>query len=693
MKICWMINLSQKICLLLIVFLTKNSFAQKLTTIDFSKGNEIELTKDRLYYSISFENKSILKKPEESTYEPIETLYPNFGFTKNDVWFRIIIRNNSKEKFFLKLSNPNLDEIDVYKNNFQNLISKLGDKRISSLNSFPSREIVTEITSNPLKSDTIYFRVNNGGEQFHFVPSIISNDYFIKKEPKSQSIFGIYFGIILFIVIFNLFSYFSLGEKTALWYALYALLLGMLQLSLNGFGNQYLWSGEYLSNRANPFFASTSVLFLLLFVIEYLKTKYYLPTIHKILKFSVALILLCVFLSIIPTTFAYEFSVIGINGLTLILNLLIIPIAISSYKKGGLEQAKLFVLAFSLLIISVFGFVLKNFGILPSTFFTDNGMLIGSAAESILLSIGIVLKYKKTRELAVENLEKVNQIKEEANQQLEQKVHERTKEVELQKAELAFKNEEILSSINYAKRIQEALIPSQNEFIRLFPNANVWYEPKDIVAGDFYWLKEIVMQDGTWKIIAVADCTGHGVPGAMMSVLCMNSLELACADLQEVDTGLILDRTSLFLKKSLTNEDKVLQDGMDISILAFNSTSKICLWSGANNPLWILEDKKIIEIQADKKPIGNTDISSPFTTHQLKLDKSYRYYLFTDGYADQFGGPKMKKLKRKAFQEQIIESANLSIKDQLNHLKNYFFMWRGKEEQVDDVCVLILEWK
>jgi serine phosphatase RsbU (regulator of sigma subunit) len=676
---------------LLVLLTSCYSYAQKTTTLDFRGETQIELSYGKLsYYELNPSNEA--PKAQTLHYKALQTLYPNFGFTKNDVWFRFILSNPEDRKVFLKISNPNLDEIDVFSTNSLHTIAQLGDKRNKSLNRYPNRENVTFLLCKTGISDTFYLRINNGGEQFHFVPSIVTENYFLIEEPKSQSIFGIYFGIILFIVIFNLFSFFSLGERTALWYALYAFLLGMLQISLNGFGNQYMWSGEYLSNRANPFFASSSVLFLLLFVMDYLKTRIILPKIHKLLIFILVSIALCVLLSLIPSDFTYEISVIGINGITLLLNLLIIPIAFISYRKGGLEQAKLFILAFSLLIFSVFGFILKNFGILPSNFFTDNGMLLGSAAESILLSIGIVLKYKKTREEAVKNLEKINQVTEEANQILEQKVIERTKEVELQKAELSYKNKEILSSISYAKRIQEALIPSENEFKRLFPKATVWYAPKDIVAVDFYWLKEIQTTEGPWKILAVADCTGHGVPGAMMSVLCMNSLELACAELQKIDTGIILDRTSLFLKKSLTKEDKVLQDGMDISILAIHEASNTCIWSGANNALWVFNDSENYEIQADKKPIGNTEITSPFTTHHLHLKPKDRLFLYTDGYADQFGGQKLKKLKRKGFQDQILQSMSSTSKEQLIHLKNYFSKWKGTEEQVDDVCLLILEW-
>jgi serine phosphatase RsbU (regulator of sigma subunit) len=681
--------------LLFAIFLIAHLNAQTPIEVRFDEKYEIKIVKDKLHALHNPTSSEFQQIIIDTSFSPLKSLYPNYGFSKADTWFRFVLKRCDHSKnLYLRFSNPNLDEIDIYQSskNYQNP-SFLGDKRPDDKRAIQNRVFVCKLTHSHQEYDTILFRVNNGGEQFHFVPSIVTTNYFTKVEPKMQLIFGIYFGIILFIVIFNLFSYFSLGERTALWYALYAFSLGMLQVSLNGFGNQYFWSGEYFSNRGNPFFASTGLLFLLFFVTNYLKTKEYAPKIHLFLFISLVSTLCCVLLSVLPFDFAYEWSVIGINAITLILNVLIIPIAVFLFRKTKLEQVKLFILAFSVLIVCVFAFILKNFGILPSNFFTDNGILIGSSLESILLSIGIVLKYKSTREEVFDGLQKLNQVTEEANVQLEIKVEQRTREVEKQKEEISQKNFEIVSSIQYAKRIQEALIPSKSEFKRLFPSAVVWYAPKDIVAGDFYWVREWEIQDSTWHILVVADCTGHGVPGAMMSVLCMNSLEQAVLNAQLVDSGNLMDKTAEILVKSLENEDNELLDGMDASLLLLNPKTHEIKWTGANNALYIYrnESQRIDEISPDKKPVGKTDIQKVFTTHAIEVKNKDRIILFTDGYSDQFGGDKLKKMKRKTFQEQIIQSSHLAIQEQILYLEAFFNSWKGTEEQVDDVCIAILE--
>jgi serine phosphatase RsbU (regulator of sigma subunit) len=245
-------------------------------------------------------------------------------------------------------------------------------------------------------------------------------------------------------------------------------------------------------------------------------------------------------------------------------------------------------------------------------------------------------------------------------------------------------NKDIIDSITYAKRLQEAILPS-SEFVNAnLPGNFIYYRPKDIVAGDFYWAEKV----GEKFFIAAADSTGHGVPGAMVSVVCSNALNRAIKEFKLLETGKILDKTRELVIETFEKSANEVKDGMDISLLCIDSKNKTIFWSGANNPLWYIQDNELKEIRADKQPIGNTDYPKPFTTHKLEYKDNTTFYLFTDGLADQFGGPDGKKFKYRQFSELLAMNNNLPQKQQADIIDKAFTEWKGELEQVDDVCVI-----
>ncbi len=206
---------------------------------------------------------------------------------------------------------------------------------------------------------------------------------------------------------------------------------------------------------------------------------------------------------------------------------------------------------------------------------------------------------------------------------------------------IAHKNDEIMDSINYAKRIQSAILPSAKRIAKNLPESFVFFAPKDVVAGDFYWLE----QQGDLVLFAAADCTGHGVPGAMVSVMCHNALNRAVREYGLLDANEILDKTREMVIGEFAQSDMALSDGMDISLSVIDPKNYFVHWSGANNPLWVIrasDPTKIEEIKPDKQPIGNYLEMKPFTGHRIQLNKGDQLYMFSDGYQDQFGGEKGK---------------------------------------------------
>ncbi len=246
------------------------------------------------------------------------------------------------------------------------------------------------------------------------------------------------------------------------------------------------------------------------------------------------------------------------------------------------------------------------------------------------------------------------------------------------------KNKEITDSIQYAKRIQEAILPSNSVFKSKFPESFIFYQPKDIVAGDFYWLLEI----DNWVFVAAADCTGHGVPGALVSIVCNNALNRSVKEFGLREPGQILDKTRTLVLETFTNKDAEVKDGMDISLLAFDTTNNSLFWSGANNPLWYYSNGQLHEITAHKQPVGKVDNPSVFTSHKIELQKGDFLFLFTDGFADQFGGPKEKKFKYKQLQELLLDTITKSPDEVKIILNQTFSNWKGDLEQTDDVLLI-----
>lgn len=272
-------------------------------------------------------------------------------------------------------------------------------------------------------------------------------------------------------------------------------------------------------------------------------------------------------------------------------------------------------------------------------------------------------------------------------------LREKNNEIIKQSKLISTKNNEILDSINYAKRIQTAILPAPKLVSSYLDNSFVLYLPKDIVAGDFYWMHSFT-NDKKESIIlfAAADCTGHGVPGAMISVMCHNALNRAVKEFGHIKPNEILNKTRELVLEEFSKSEENVSDGMDISLCSLNTTTRELLWSGANNPLWIFpkneENGDFIKIDPDKQPVGKHVREKPFTLHKLQLNKGDLIYIFTDGLQDQFGGESYKKFKPTRFRKLVREIKHLPLNKQRQKISEAFISWKEEQEQVDDICVI-----
>jgi len=276
----------------------------------------------------------------------------------------------------------------------------------------------------------------------------------------------------------------------------------------------------------------------------------------------------------------------------------------------------------------------------------------------------------------------------ESTTNLENKVLERTEEIEKQKKELEMLYTHVTDSIIYAKRIQEAMLPPDDFVNQAIPNSFILYLPKDIVSGDFYWVKEKAGK----VLFAAVDCTGHGVPGAFMTIVGHNGLNQALNEATEINPADILNSLNVMISEALHSEGSAdqVKDGMDAAMCVMDFNKNEIEFAGAYNPLYLVRDGVIEQIKGNKFPIGAfiMEEQQKFVSHKIKLRKGDTIYIFSDGYADQFGGSRGKKFMYRNFRELLLEIQDLDMLEQKNVLNKTMEEWRGDLEQVDDILII-----
>ena len=335
-------------------------------------------------------------------------------------------------------------------------------------------------------------------------------------------------------------------------------------------------------------------------------------------------------------------------------------------KRGGiitLVTCSLVLIGFYCLYIDGYsfpeGYNLKYKNIFSFT--TNIGLIL------ILYLVAIV--FENTKNTALKNLDEKNNL------------------LDIQKKTLEIKQKEILDSINYSRRIQSAILPPDKIVKRLLPDSFILYKPKDIVSGDFYWVTEW----GNKILFAAVDCTGHGVPGAFMSIVGQNILNQSVNEYGLSKPNLLLNSLNKGVSRTLGADDEnIIRDGMDLALCTLDKKNMQLEFAGAFNPLWILRNNEIIEIKGNKFPIGSfmDDAIQNFDNHEMKLEKGDLLYIFTDGYADQFGGPKGKKFKDKNVKKLLLEISNESMDRQKEILETTMEDWKGELEQIDDILIM-----
>lgn len=366
----------------------------------------------------------------------------------------------------------------------------------------------------------------------------------------------------------------------------------------------------------------------------------------------------------------------------------------------SLYLSKRITLNLSILSKNMASFVKSNFNptdsnTFPNSYIKDEvGILIDNykilRSEIISLITDLQKKVEKRTQAITCQKERIEQQKEEIEAQRDE-LFEQNKLIEFQKHISDQRNKDVLSSIRYAKLIQDALMPSQEKIDRYFKNNFVLYKPKDIISGDFYWTKRIKNTDFDITILAAADCTGHGVPGAMMSMLGVALLNEIVLKKEVRKANEILDKLREKVIESLQNQSNqmITNDGMDIGLVLWDHKTNIIQFTGANRPLYFIRNNELQIIEGNKMPIGKHGISNGhFENINIKIESNDMVYLFSDGYADQFGGPKNKKFKRQRLQKLLLDIHSEEMNQQKQILDNEHEKWRQNYRQTDDILLI-----
>ncbi len=642
---------------------------------------------------------TFLSNPGKLEKRDLKSSVENLDFTTHTFFidFVLVNRTNRIQQLVLETARPITNTVDLLDPNGQ-LIARSGDGVPFSQKNIQSNRSVLPITVEAGNTQRYILKLSSDGEIISLPIIFWEQPVFERQERMQQFFFGIFYGVFIFVIIIYFNFYVLLRDRLFLLYTIYVFCSGSLQFVLDGYGHQYLFrSGGYFTQHQVIIVAGLTVFFALLYAVRYLELNGRMRTIT--LSFA-GLTMLTILLSLIPGK-VYELCYPLINGFSF-LGVLFLFIVAFRIRRHNPKISRLFLIGLFTLMAGAVIFILGNFSVIDIPALTQNSLKVGTLIEIICLSILMAGKYKTLqeekeiaqRQLLLE-LEEKNRIVSETNIRLEEEVKARTKEIEQQRQLLKEKNDDIVASIKYAERIQKAVLSNEQKFKSILPESFVVYQPKDIVSGDFFWIERLSTTDDSPRgliVYATADCTGHGVPGAFVSIICNNLLKIGKSRSDVNTPGEALDFANDEINRTLNSEysNESIRDGMDIALCAIDPVNRILHFAGAKNSLYIVRNEELIEIKGDRQGIGYTEQETPqpFTTHTVSLQSGDMLYTFSDGYPDQFGGPDGKKFTTRRLKNLLLSIAKEPLNHQQSTLENSFDIWKDEAEQLDDVLLI-----
>ena len=690
------------IYLLLFVGAITNVIAQD-TIVVHDNSDFLNRSSADMFHLYSFDNQvsfeHFISNKEGLESRELNASIENLDFTTGTFFIDFVVANPSEKplELILETARPITNIVELFDVSSKN-VALSGDGIPFSKKEIYNSSSMLPISVDPNSSKRYILKLGSDGEIISLPMILWTKSAFQQGSTTRQFLVGLFYGIFIFVIIIYLTFYYQLRDSLFLLYSLYVLFSGLLQFSLDGYLHQFIFTnGGYLTQHSIIVVAGLTVYFALMYAQRYLELK---GRTKKITIGFALVVIATVVISLIPGKL-YEICYPLINGFSLlgVMYLLIVAVRL---RRQDQKVSNLFFIGLLTLMVGAVIFILGNFSVIDIPSLTQNSLKFGTLIEIICLSILMAGKYKTLQEekeaaqkqLLVELSEK-NRIVEEANIRLEEDVKARTAEIEQQRILLKEKNEDLVGSIKYAERIQKALLSDEEKFKRIIPESFIFFKPKDIVSGDFYWIEEIEPTE-RWQngliVYATADCTGHGVPGAFVSIICNNLLKIGKTEKSVQGPGDALDFVNQEINQVLNSNysGDQIRDGMDIALCAIDPKARKLYFSGAKNGVVIIRDEEIIELKGDRKPIGYSDSTDDtgFSTQETDLKSGDMLFTFSDGYVDQFGGPEQKKFMSKRLKELCVSISKLPVEEQRDIVSNTFEKWKEGVEQIDDVLLI-----
>ncbi|MGW8314605.1 MAG: PP2C family protein-serine/threonine phosphatase [Bacteroidales bacterium] len=695
--------------LILILFCHTLSGQKPVILSDFIQ--EVTVTDQRLYY----------------LYDPYCKIEPNFLFhgvmdldfreldfsrpdsalmsvhTGECIWYRIYFINRSTQQFSFHLQPKALSSFGSFE-----LFQKLDNGRIivrrSGDHLLPRNKDVNLSGSNDLriylppdKTDTLYLKVTLNDESVisDLTFTISTHESVLQKDRSKRLLFGIFFGIMLIMVLYHIPLFVKGRENSYLFYILY--ILAFLVFFIDKEGYIYEVIPRFTSAPTTFFLMEIFLLFFLLFGRSYLDTRNTVQSWDTILLLAVwftvgglilsfTIVVLQGFGVYVPVFITLGGFAINITSVIGSLFLAVVPAMILT--RENYQPARYFLFANLFLILGVaLNFALRDYTI------GKHSLELGVTLQILTFSIGLserINLLKKSKEVAqrriIEQLRENAALKDKVNRELEDKVQERTFEIQAQKEQIEKQNKEIKYSFDYAKKIQNTVLPRNEVFENLFAEHFIFFKPRDIVSGDFYWISQSEQR----IVLTAADCTGHGVPGSLMSMLGITMLHEIVNEKNVFHSEEILNQWRLSIARTLKQEGKIgeQKDGIDMALVIYDTRTRQLEFSGANNPIYIVRNGEMLEYKGNNMPVAFYEKMSDFTRYTIDMKQGDRIYMFTDGFPDQFGGPQGKKFKYRPFKDLLLEVHERPMEEQQRILSLIFDEWKGDLSQIDDVLVI-----
>ncbi len=679
--------------LCIFVFTTMN--AGEVVINDKTKGiisydHKIEYLKTR---NLELNIHDVLELSENS-FSLLDKNNLNFGFTSFVYWFRIKLVNESDENknLILAYKYPLLNEIHFFTINDDTLKDhlKTGECKPFEERVYNNRNFLYPVDLKAHESTTVYIRIYNNGETIKGPLVLSTNTAFFIDDQKTVLINFFYYGFLFFALIFGLFLFVTNRDKTYLYFFFFTLFLSLFLFNTDGWTYKLFWRNiPWWANHSTVLFVIFSGISLLVFTKNYLNTAKYFSVIDKSIYLFIGFWGILFILSFTNYPF-YSYIVRIVNYSAVALVIFIFTLTCLSFKKMFVE-AFYFFLSFVFLLTGIVLYVMKNAGVLPENTITQYGVKLGFGIQILMLCFAVTYRFRKRMEMT--------------NKELEERVKKRTEKIQIQnreiilqrdylnyqKEKLEIQRKEIINSIEYAQRIQNALLPTERFISKIFLDGFLLFKPRNIVSGDFYWISK----KEELTILVAADCTGHGVPGAFMSMLGISFLNEIINRImiynKEIKPHEILNELTNYITGTLTFNDhkENVKDGIDMGICIYNHEKSLLFYAGARRPLYHVRDSKLTTYKGDRLTVGyNFNRQTNFTTHRIEMKGGDIIYMFSDGYIDQIGDKTKKTFRTQRFKNLLKSICDYPMEEQQKALEDTFIKWKGNEEQIDDVLVV-----